>query len=171
MKHHVVAAVVRRQPTAPRNSLPGSFSRALKSAATAFAFVLAPLPLPAAAQPFALESWSIDGGGGTSAGGGFSLTGTIGQPDAGVLSGGGFTLVGGLPGFHVVPAGPVTLTIQLLPDGRVQVSWPGDGEGWRLQAATRVGATADWQAVTVPGTTSFADTPNRAMQFFRLVRP
>jgi len=42
-------------------------------------------------------TWStIDGGGYTfSEGGGYSLGGTVGQPDAGVLSGGGYTLAGG----------------------------------------------------------------------------
>ncbi len=41
--------------------------------------------------------WStIDGGGGESHGGGYSLMGTAGQPDAGAaLSGGAYTLVGG----------------------------------------------------------------------------
>jgi hypothetical protein len=39
---------------------------------------------------------SIDGGGGASSGGGFTLTGAIGQPDAGLqMSGGGYTLDGG----------------------------------------------------------------------------
>ena len=42
-------------------------------------------------------SWhTIDGGGGTSAGGGFELAGTIGQHDAGqTMTGGNFTLIGG----------------------------------------------------------------------------
>ena len=42
-------------------------------------------------------SWNtVDGGGGTSGGGGFELSGTIGQTDAGVvLSGGGFEVAGG----------------------------------------------------------------------------
>jgi hypothetical protein len=45
-------------------------------------------------------SWStVDGGGATwSEGSGYSLGGTIGQPDAGVLSGGGYTLAGGFWG-------------------------------------------------------------------------
>jgi hypothetical protein len=45
-------------------------------------------------------TWStIDGGGGDSTGGGYALTGTIGQPDAGAaIGGGGFTLVGGFWG-------------------------------------------------------------------------
>ena len=42
---------------------------------------------------------SIDGGGYMfSTGGGYSLGGTIGQPDAGTLSGGGYTLTGGFWG-------------------------------------------------------------------------
>lgn len=42
---------------------------------------------------------SIDGGGYMfSTGGGYSLGGTMGQPDAGLLSGGGYTLAGGFWG-------------------------------------------------------------------------
>lgn len=48
--------------------------------------------------------YTIDGGGETfSAGGGFELGGTIGQPDAGVLTGGSFALVGGF--WAVSPCG------------------------------------------------------------------
>lgn len=44
-------------------------------------------------------SWhTMDGGGGTSTGGEFELSGTIGQPDAGVMTGGTFTLGGGFWG-------------------------------------------------------------------------
>jgi len=45
-------------------------------------------------------SWStVDGGGATfSTGGGYSLGGTIGQPDAGAMSGGGYSLSGGFWG-------------------------------------------------------------------------
>lgn len=42
-------------------------------------------------------SWStVDGGGGTSSGGSFSLSGTVGQPDASqAMTGGTYTLQGG----------------------------------------------------------------------------
>jgi hypothetical protein len=45
-------------------------------------------------------TWNtVDGGGATwSEGGGYALGGTVGQPDAGVLSGGGYTLAGGFWG-------------------------------------------------------------------------
>ena len=43
-----------------------------------------------------LSWWTADGGGQTfSTGGGYALGGTIGQPDAGVMSGPGYTLAGG----------------------------------------------------------------------------
>ena len=56
------------------------------------------LTLFAGGQAFDLTRSTIDGGGAmrsTSADGVLELSGTIGQPDAGVLSGGGFTLTGG----------------------------------------------------------------------------
>jgi hypothetical protein len=53
---------------------------------------------PAAAQP-AIDWFTIDCGGGASTGGGYALSGTIGQPDAapGItgMSGGGYKLIGG----------------------------------------------------------------------------
>jgi hypothetical protein len=43
-----------------------------------------------------LSWWTVDGGGATgSTGGGYSLSGTAGQPDAGVLEGGSYVLGGG----------------------------------------------------------------------------
>jgi hypothetical protein len=40
--------------------------------------------------------WTVDGGGATlNSGGGYALGGTIGQPDAGLMSGGDYTLSGG----------------------------------------------------------------------------
>ena len=47
------------------------------------------------AQSFALDWFSISGGGGTSSGGGYTMSGTIGQADAGEMSGGPYLLQGG----------------------------------------------------------------------------
>jgi hypothetical protein len=52
----------------------------------------------AQASEFSLPWYTIDGGAASSQAGGFGLSGTIGQPDAGALSGGDFTLVGGFGG-------------------------------------------------------------------------
>jgi hypothetical protein len=48
-----------------------------------------------ATDGFQLSWWTADGGGGCSEGGGFVLSGTAGQPDAGLLTGPGYTLGGG----------------------------------------------------------------------------
>ncbi len=53
----------------------------------------------ASAQTYAVSWWTVDGGGTMAATGGtYSLSGTIGQPDAGVLSGGTYSLAGGFWG-------------------------------------------------------------------------
>jgi len=46
-------------------------------------------------DPYALVWWSMDGGGGPSAGGDFDLLGTIGQPDVGRAVGGTLEVAGG----------------------------------------------------------------------------
>ena len=64
-------------------------------ARTPLVLVLSCLAAPALAQ-YTIPWHTIDGGGGTSSGGGYTLSGTIGQADAGgVLTGGAYTLVGG----------------------------------------------------------------------------
>jgi uncharacterized repeat protein (TIGR01451 family) len=57
-------------------------SRRLALALMALA-VLVLLPAAATAQPYDVSWWTVDGGGGSSAGGPYVLTGTAGQPDAG----------------------------------------------------------------------------------------
>lgn len=53
------------------------------------------MALTVPAQDYSIDWHTTDGGGGTSTGGPFSLSGTIGQPDAGKMSGGSFSLTGG----------------------------------------------------------------------------
>ena len=62
--------------------------------------VFAALPLVSTfAQSYSIDWFTIDGGGGTSTGGVYSVSGTIGQPDAGpTMSGGNFTVDGGFWG-------------------------------------------------------------------------
>jgi len=56
----------------------------------------AAVPLALAQTGYDLSWWTVDGGGATlSTGEGYRLSGTAGQPDAGVLQGDGYTLLGG----------------------------------------------------------------------------
>jgi hypothetical protein len=53
----------------------------------------------ASRSSYDLSWWSVDGGGQTfSSGGGYTLGGTAGQPDPGLLTGGGYALGGGFWG-------------------------------------------------------------------------
>jgi hypothetical protein len=74
------------------------------------------------AQTYAIDWFTIDGGGDMfSTGGDFELSGTIGQPDAGVMTGGDFELVGGfwaIAGDGVPPACPGDLN----GDGRTDLA-------------------------------------------------
>lgn len=64
-------------------------------------FVLLGLVSSAFGQ-FRMDWYTIEGGGGTSTGGGYTLVGTIGQPDSAYSSGGNHELLGGF-----WPGGPM----------------------------------------------------------------
>src|ERR1035441_53996 len=56
----------------------------------------ASLSLTALAQSYSIDWYKIAGGGGTSTGATYQVTGTIGQPDAGgAMTGGGYSVTGG----------------------------------------------------------------------------
>src|SRR5216684_6593785 len=80
----------------------------------------------AQAQNYSVDWFTIDGGGGTSTGGSYSVSGIIGQPDAGHLSGGNFTLDGGFWGIiaAIQTNGTPPLTITRTAPNTVRVSWP-----------------------------------------------
>src|SRR6266705_1270314 len=84
------------------------------------------------AQSYSIDWFTIDGGGGTSTGGVYSVSGTIGQPDAGKMSGGNFTLDGGFWGIiaAVQTAGAPLLTISRTSTNTALVSWPSPSTGF-----------------------------------------
>ena len=80
------------------------------------------IPTQLSAQ-FAIDWFTVEGGGGTSDGGSYQLSGTAGQPDAvGFAYGTGSFLLGGY--WSIAFEGP-RLALELLPDRRtIKVSWP-----------------------------------------------
>ena len=62
---------------------------------TVWILLLVILAASAASAQYKLSWYTIDGGGGQSSGGDFTLTGTIGQPDAAWSKGGDYELLGG----------------------------------------------------------------------------
>ena len=115
------------------------------------------------AQNFGIPSATVDGGGGTSTGSGggktFSVSGTIGQPDAApVSSGGSFAVAGGFwAAFQTIqiPGAPV-LGIRGAGSGTVQVFWPAAAAGWILQASPSMGP-GSWADVTASPQTGGGD--------------
>src|SRR6266568_4789458 len=79
------------------------------------------------AQSYSIDWFTIDGGGGTSTGSVYSVSGTIGQPDANAqpLTGGNFSVVGGFWSlFAVQTPGSPLLTIRLTSTNTALVLWP-----------------------------------------------
>ncbi|MBN1846356.1 MAG: hypothetical protein JW810_11775 [Sedimentisphaerales bacterium] len=61
----------------------------------AAALALAGGAAPAQGQPYAIDWYTVDGGGEVSTSSDYELVGTIGQPDAGGMAGGNYILAGG----------------------------------------------------------------------------
>ena len=130
------------------------------------------------AQSYSIDWFTIDGGGGTSTGGVYSVSGTIGQPDAGKMSGGNFTIDGGFWGIiaAVQTPGAPHLTITRTTTNTVAVSWPSPSAGFSLQQNTNGIATVNWSNVaTTPsddGTTkTLIVNPPSGNRFYRLFKP
>jgi len=130
----------------------------------------------AGAQSFAVDWFSIDGGGGTSTGGVYSVSGTIGQPDAGHLSGGNYTIDGGFWGIIAAiqtPGAPL-LRVVLTSTNTVIVAWPVASTGFSLQENASLGKT-NWSGVTnvsvVGSEKQFLVSPPVGNRFYRLFRP
>jgi hypothetical protein len=125
------------------------------------------------AQNYSIDWFTVDGGGGTSTGGVYSVSGTIGQPDAGTMSGGNYTIQGG---FWSVIAAIQTEGAPLLTITRsgpsVIVSWPSPSTGFVLQETTNPGSATWTNVAQTPvdnGTTkSITVTPLIGNRFYRL---
>ncbi len=121
------------------------------------------------AQSYNIDWYKIAGGGGTSTGGTYTVSGTIGQPDAGgPLTGGKYSLMGGFWAIYAVnlPGAPV-LTITYA-GGKAIVSWPANVTGWTLQTNVNL-ATPTWGNYLGPiVNNTVSNSPPPMNLFFRL---
>jgi hypothetical protein len=125
----------------------------------------------ASAQPYSIDWFTVDGGGGMNGSGGiYTLSGTIGQPDAGSrLSGGSYSLQGGFwPGL-VVPSstGAPTVFIQLA-SGNVVISWLPNTPGFVLEETGSLSLPA-WSPSL--GGNPVSVSPSGGAKFYRLREP
>ena len=127
------------------------------------------LPAGALAQSYNIDWYKVAGGGGTSTGGVYTVTGTIGQPDAsGTMTGGNYSLTGGFWAIYAVqtPGAPL-LTITHIGNKAI-VSWDPTISGWTLQTNVNL-VTATWgnyQGTVVNNSVTNVPPPNNL--FYRL---
>ncbi len=135
------------------------------------------LPATSFCQSYSINWYKVAGGGGTSTNGQYSLSGTIGQPDAsGALSGGGYTVVGGFWSIISViqTVGAPNLLVTHTGNS-VIVSWPDTGS-YTLQQNTNVANPAGWVTSSYPinlvsGSYSITVVSPTGNLFFRLANP
>ncbi|MGA3283382.1 MAG: hypothetical protein ABSD57_02835 [Verrucomicrobiota bacterium] len=125
-------------------------------------------------QQYSVDWYKIAGGGGTSSNGQYSVSGTIGQHDAGgPMTGGSYSLTGGFWSLIAVVQTPglPNLTITVAGPNSVVVSWPDTGS-YTLQTNNNL-STSNWLGYggtinNSNGTNSITITPPSGNLFFRL---
>ena len=142
-----------------------------------FLIAIALVPFVSFAQNYSIDWSKISGGGGTSTNGVYSLSGTIGQHDAGTMTGGNFALDGGFwsIGTAVQTPGSPKLTLTIVGNNYV-LSWPTASATFRLEANGNIGNEAGWGTVpqgqtTVGGTTSVTIPISGGTSLYRLKNP
>jgi hypothetical protein len=126
-------------------------------------------PMLGFAQQYSIDWYKVAGGGGTSSGGSYTLSGTIGQPDASsAMTGGSYSLTGGFWSlFAVQTAGAPLLTITYFGNQAV-VSWPASVTGYTLQTNNNLttGVWGNYSGTVINN--AITNAPPKGNLFFRL---
>ena len=143
-------------------------------------FLLCGLLIPSLgfSQSYFVDWYKIAGGGGTSTGGVYQVSGTIGQPDAsGAMSGGNYSVTGGFWSLINVVQTPGLPNLLIVPNGAnsVKILWPNTGS-YTLQqngnlATTNTWVTSGFAITNGYGTNFVTITPPTGNLFFRLKNP
>lgn len=135
------------------------------------------IPLLGFAQSYSINWYKVSGGGGASSAGVYSVTGAIGQHDAGgPMTGGNYSLTGGFWSLISVLQTPGLPSLSITHSGnRVIVSWPNTG-AYTLQQSSNLAAPAGWTTSGYSisasnGMNSITITPPTGTLFFRLSNP
>ncbi len=134
------------------------------------------IPAISFAQPYSIDWYKVAGGGGTSTSAVYSVSGTIGQPDAGgPMSGGNYSVTSGFWSLINVVQTPGLPNLILVRNGAnsVKVLWPDPATNtYTLQQngnlATTNWTTSGYSITTANGTNSITITPPTGNLFFRL---
>lgn len=125
------------------------------------------------AQSYSIDRFRIAGGGGTSTGGVYSISGTIGQPDAGQpMTNGQYSVTGGfwaLPTLVQTPGAP-TLHITNAAPGWATIWWTPATPGFVLQETWSL-APANWTNTPGSATNPSVVPATLSAKFYRLIKP
>jgi len=132
--------------------------------------------LRASGQSYSIDWYTVAGGGGTSTGGTYAVSGTIGQHDAGgPMAGGSYSLTGGFWAIISVIQTPGLPNLIIRHSGNsVIVSWPDPAtNSYTLQQNGNLSNTGGWATSvytisSANGTNSITVTPPTGNLFFRL---
>ena len=136
------------------------------------------IPVAGLAQQYSIDWHDVASGGGSSTGGVYSVSGTIGQHDAGgPMAGGDYSLTGGfwsLLAAVQMPGAPL-LKIFLTTTNTAVVYWPSPSTGFNLRQNTSLGTTS-WvvpsETLNDNGTNKFIIVrPPAGNRFYRLANP
>src|SRR5215471_12009475 len=139
-------------------------------------FLASAFCLSAGAQQYSVDWYKIAGGGGTSTGATYSVSGTIGQHDAGgPMTGGNFSLTGGFWALISVVQTPGAPALYISHSGNtVTVFWQ-NVSGWTLHQNGSLANTNSWSLnsswTTSNGTNYLSLTLPTGNLFYRLSSP
>ena len=127
------------------------------------------LILVSRAQQYSINWYKSAGGGGTSTNSQYSLSGTIGQPDAsGAMSGGQYSVTGGFWSLYAVQTTGTPLLAITYAGNKAIVSWDLSATGWTLQTNNNlsIGTWGNYLGQVVNN--SATNSPPTGNVFFRL---
>ena len=128
-------------------------------------------------QSYSVDWYKVAGGGGTSTGGTYQVSGTIGQPDAsGAMSGGNYSVTGGFWALINVVQTPGAPTLYISRSNNVVTVYWQNVSGWNLiqsgNLTTPVGSWPASSSPTLSNGTNYLNVANPSGNlFFRLKNP
>ena len=149
----------------------GSLSARRLALPLGFCLMLSAFCFSAAGQSYSIDWYKIAGGGGTSTGGVYAVSGTIGQPDAsGVMTGGNYSLTGGFWSLYAVQTPGAPKLFITYGNNQAVVSWAAGVTGWILQTNANLAAPTwgNYQGPVVNN--SATNAPPKGNVFFRLLQ-
>jgi hypothetical protein len=134
--------------------------------------LLLALAVTAYTQNYSIDWYKVSGGGGTSTGGVYAVSGTIGQHDAGgPLTGGNYSLTGGFWALYAVQTpGAPTLAIAPATPGQATISWTPNTPGFVLQETWSI-SPANWTNAPSGATNPVIVPTTLPTKFYRLFKP